>query len=277
MHFLISPEELYHTIADVIIIDTRFELLNPNKGYQLYKEGHIPGAQYFDLNGDLSAKPAKHGGSHPLPPSDTFLKKLAKTGVDRHSTVVIYDQGNAMFAARLYWLLDYYGHNKKYILNGGYQAWKEAEYPVTSVVKRPNKCLTYQAKANPAMVVDIEGVKALQNKEDSVLIDARSLERYLGQTEPLYHKAGHIPGAKCFDWTAVLDEEGKWRSKQELKEYFADLDPEKEIIISCGSGVSACMNYLALTALGYKKVKLYPGSFSDWISYADLPVETKAE
>ncbi|MBM7543111.1 sulfurtransferase [Amphibacillus cookii] len=273
MEFLINANQLYDQISEVVIIDTRFELLNPEKGYQMYKQGHIPGAQYFGLNQDLSARPLEHGGQHPLPDSHAFLDKLSQAGISKDTTVVIYDQGNAMFAARLYWLLDYYGHEKKYILDGGYQAWTDQGFPSTSIVKRPVK-QPYQAEVNQAMVVNIDDVKQQRHSDASILIDARAKDRYLGLTEPLYHKAGHIPGAKCFEWTAVLNEDGKWRSKEELNNYFGDLDPNKEVILSCGSGVSACMNYLALTALGYKNIKLYPGSYSDWISYPELPVET---
>ncbi|WP_017473542.1 sulfurtransferase [Amphibacillus jilinensis] len=273
MEFLINVDQLYDQISGVVIIDTRFELLNPEKGYQMYKQGHIPGAQYFGLNQDMSSKPLEHGGQHPLPDSHVFLDKLSQAGINKDTTVVIYDQGNAMFAARLYWLLDYYGHEKKYILDGGYQAWADQGFPSTSIVKRPVK-QHYQAEVNQAMVVNIDDVKRQRHADTSILIDARAKERYLGLTEPLYHKAGHIPGAKCFEWTAVLNEDGKWRSKEELSNYFGDLDPNNEVILSCGSGVSACMNYLALTALGYKNIKLYPGSYSDWISYPELPVET---
>ncbi|SEN87119.1 thiosulfate/3-mercaptopyruvate sulfurtransferase [Amphibacillus marinus] len=276
MEFLINAQELYEKISDVIIIDTRFELLNPSKGEQLYKEGHIPGAQYFSLHNDLSAQPKKHGGSHPLPDQDVFLGKLSEAGITKQTTVVIYDQGNAMFAARLYWLLEHYGHRSKYILNGGIAAWINAKLPITSVVKRPLR-QNYQEQPDLSMIVNVDDVKASKEVMNTILIDARSRERYLGKSEPLYRKAGHIPGAKCFDWTAVLTAEGKWRSKEELAQIFGELDPNKEIILSCGSGVSACMNYLALTALGYKNVKLYPGSFSDWISYPELPIETKAE
>lgn len=276
MDFLLSAEELYHKLGQVVIIDTRFELLHPTKGKALYQKSHIPGAQYFDLNEDLASPIRKHGGKHPLPDSAAFLAKLGEAGIDQDTTIVIYDQGNAMFAARLHWLLDYYGHKRKYILDGGFTAWEKAGYATTDSIVIPTP-KSYHAEAKQDMIVNIEQVKERQASRDSTLIDARSWERYLGKTEPYYEKAGHIPGAKSFDWQPLLTEQGKWKTKKEIRDYFSELKPGGEIVVSCGSGVSACMNILALRALGYTNVKLYPGSFSDWISYPENKVETKAE
>ncbi|GEN57493.1 thiosulfate sulfurtransferase [Halolactibacillus alkaliphilus] len=272
MTFLIEPETLLKSIDEYTIIDTRFELLDPSKGRELFQTSHIPGAVYFDLNKDLSGVQKKHGGNHPLPDEVVFIEKLRQIGVANDTKVVIYDQGNAMFAARLYWLFDHYQHPTVYVLNGGFDRWEKLNYPVTNVVRRKEKSTTPFVRNNE-LVVDIDYV--IEHKDDFniTLTDARSLERYLGLTEPLYHKKGHIPGAKCYDWQQVLNEDGTWKTKSELESVFKDLSKEDEIILSCGSGVSACMNYLALKFLGYKNVKLYPGSFSDWISYPELPVE----
>ncbi|SDC19903.1 thiosulfate/3-mercaptopyruvate sulfurtransferase [Pelagirhabdus alkalitolerans] len=276
MDFLINADELYNRMEDVVIIDVRFELMNPDKGYELYRQSHIPGAVYFDLNKDLSSERQKHGGYHPLPEQNDLLTKLSKAGVTKDSTIVIYDQGDAMFAARLFWLLDYYNHERKFILDGGFKAWISKGFPTTRVVKRPSRT-SYAAQPIEEMTVDIEQVKQKKDRDDTILLDARSIERFNGEYEPIYDKAGHIPGAKCFDWTFVLNDEGKWKTKEELSAYFEELDPDKEIILSCGSGVSTSMNYLALTALGYKNIRLYPGSYSDWISYPELPIATKKD
>ncbi len=276
MSFLIEPEVLLESIDTYTIIDTRFELMDQTKGQALYEASHIPGAVYFDLNKDLSSVPQTRGGNHPLPDEKVFADKLRAIGITPETKVVIYDQGNAMFAARLYWLFDHYQHPSVKVLNGGFNRWEELQYPVTSVVKRKQTSSTPFVKNND-LVVDIDYV--IEHKDDFniTLTDARSLERYLGQTEPLYHKKGHIPGAKCFDWQQVLNSDGTFKSNAELEEVFKDLNKDEEIILSCGSGVSACMNYLALKSLGYHNVKLYPGSFSDWISHPELPVETKRE
>lgn len=276
MSFLIEPEALLESIDQYTIIDTRFELMDQTKGQALYEASHIPGAVYFDLNKDLSSMPGTHGGNHPLPDEQVFIDKLRAIGITPDTKVVIYDQGNAMFAARLYWLFDYYQHPSVKVLNGGFNRWEEFQYPVTSVVKRKTTSSTPFVKNND-MIVDIDYV--IEHKDDFniTLTDARSLERYLGQTEPLYHKKGHIPGAKCFNWQQVLNSDGTFKSNAELEEVFKELNKDEEIILSCGSGVSACMNYLALKSLGYSNVKLYPGSFSDWISHPELPVETIQE
>ncbi|PXW90885.1 thiosulfate/3-mercaptopyruvate sulfurtransferase [Streptohalobacillus salinus] len=272
MEFLIEPEVLLEKIDGYTIIDTRFELFDPKKGKALYETAHIPGALYFGLNEDLSNAPQTHGGNHPLPDEALFTEKLRRAGIDKDTPVVIYDQGNAMFASRLYWLLDYYQHQSVKILNGGFERWKTLGYPTTSVVQRPQKTSAPFVK-DESFVVDIDYVKRHKDELGITLTDARSLERYLGQIEPLYTKKGHIPGAKCYDWQQVLNSDGTWKSKAELRQVFQDLNPDEEVILSCGSGVSACMNYLALKSIGFKHVKLYPGSFSDWISYPELPVE----
>jgi thiosulfate/3-mercaptopyruvate sulfurtransferase len=185
--------------------------------------------------------------------------------------VVIYDAENGMFAARAWWLLAYYGHEKTYVLDGGYKAWVEQGYDVTA--ENPSIApSSFQPNINLAMTVTMEEVK-VHDPEQSIVIDSRARARYLGETEPLYKKAGHIPGAKNYVWQHVLTDEGVWKSQEQLVEHFGDLPKHKEIIVSCGSGISACPNIIALKQAGFEHVKLYPGSFSDWISYEANPVE----
>ncbi|MHA6253107.1 sulfurtransferase [Oceanobacillus sp. CAU 1775] len=272
---LISVERLNHRLENQLdntrIIDVRFKLTDENAGRKLYLESHIPGAVYLDLNKDLSGRVEKHGGSHPLPDFKTFIKKLGNIGVDEETTVVIYDEGNDMFAARLWWLLEAIGHTKVYILEGGFKHWVASGNKVTSDIPSltPKE---YKATFNEEKIVDIDAVKE-KVAEGTTLIDSRTEDRYLGDFEPLYSKAGHIPGAKNYSWKTVLSDDGKWLKGEGLKQHFSDLNQEEEIIVSCGSGVSACINILALKAAGYKNVKLYPGSFSDWISYPENDIE----
>lgn len=120
-------------------------------------------------------------------------------------------------------------------------------------------------------------MKRKVKQDESVLVDSREKQRYLGEVEPLYSKAGHIPGAKNFFWKDVLKSNGKWKSASELQSHFSSLSHEQEIIVSCGSGVSACPNILALKQAGFKNIKLYPGSYSDWISYPEHEVSTNDE
>ena len=264
-----KPEELR-------IIDTRFELQDPEAGGKAYLQEHIPGAIYMDLNKDLSNPPEVHGGSHPLPDKENFVYKLGKNGICETSTVVIYDEANDMFSARLWWLLHTLGHEKVYVLDGGLQAWKEARYETTTDLPVYIECL-YKPKQQQIATVNINEMKEQMKEEGTVLLDSRAKDRYLGKVEPLYKKAGHIPGAKSYFWKGVLDENGRWKDEQALKQHFSSLSKDDRIIVSCGSGVSACPNIIGLKLAGFQHVKLYPGSYSDWISYDDHEVETSDE
>ncbi|MEC5424595.1 sulfurtransferase [Virgibacillus sp. C22-A2] len=280
MSYLISVNRLKSRLennqGNTVIVDVRFQLNDPDAGRKAYLHNHLPGAVYMDLNKDLSGKPEKHGGNHPLPDTRQFAAKIGKIGIDHETTVVIYDQANDMFAARLWWLLDSMGHEKVYLLEGGYERWVAEGNEVTDEIPGL-KARKFQPVFRENQTVDIEELKEKLKDKSTVLIDSRGIDRYLGMVEPLYGKAGHIPGAKNYFWKDVLNEKGNWKKKEALEEHFASLSKDQEIIVSCGSGVSACPNVLALKSAGYKNVKLYPGSFSDWISYDDNEIEKKEE
>jgi thiosulfate/3-mercaptopyruvate sulfurtransferase len=279
MSYIINVEELVEKITnnpEVVIVDARFQLNDSEAGKRAYKESHLPGAVYFDLEEDLSSKPAKHGGNHPLPDVAVFAEKLGQAGIDQDTTVVVYDKGNDMFAPRFWWDLYYMGHNQVYILDGGFDAWLKAGRPVSKEVLK-KKLKTFIPYVRSDEIVNMERIRQNITSKKATLIDSRGYDRYLGKTEPMYKKAGHIPGAKNYFWMNVLDANGNWKSNLELESHFAKLDKTKEIIVSCGSGVSATPNVIALKMAGFKDVKLYPGSFSDWISYDENEVETKDE
>ncbi|TFJ91508.1 sulfurtransferase [Lentibacillus salicampi] len=269
-------ERLENSSGKTVVVDTRFELTDPDAGRKAYLDGHIPGAVYLDLNKDLSEKAAKHGGSHPLPDMEMFTAKMGHIGIDHDTTVVIYDQQNDMFAARFWWLLQYAGHEDVHLLDGGFEQWVRAGYNITTEVPKL-EATEFKPNFQENAVTDIEEVIEKLANQSATLIDSRSHDRYLGKTEPLYRKAGHIPGAKSFFWKNVLNADGKWKETAELEKNFDSLSKDDEIIVSCGSGVSACPNVLALKSAGFRNVKLYPGSFSDWISYDENNVETKDE
>lgn len=259
---------------NTVIIDARFQLDEQDAGRKAYLEGHIPGAVYLDLNKDLSGKAVKHGGSHPLPDIDMLATNLGHIGIGQETTVVIYDQRNDMFAARCWWLLHYMGHEKVYLLDGGLSAWVEAGNSLTTALPQLVE-RHFQPRLRTSEVANMTDVR--ERSEASVLIDSRSKDRYLGKTEPRYKIAGHIPGAKNFFWKDVLIEDGNWKSDEELQKHFAGIPKDAEIIVSCGSGVSACPNIIALKKAGFQHVKLYPGSFSDWISYEENKIEKEEE
>ncbi|MFC3041649.1 sulfurtransferase [Virgibacillus xinjiangensis] len=280
MPYIINVNRLKNRLqnrqGNTVIIDVRFDLSDPDAGRKMYLQNHLPGAVYLDLEKDLSSRPEKHGGKHPLPDLELFAAKIGNIGIGHETTVIIYDQENDMFAARLWWLLHILGHERTYVLEGGYNKWVEEGNAVTkSLPVLAAKEFRPHLKEN--QTVDIEEVKEKLENEAAVLIDSRSKERYLGKEEPLYKKAGHIPGAKNYFWKDIYKKDGTWKSKGDLQQHFSSLPKDKDIIVSCGSGISACPNILALKMAGFSKVKLYPGSFSDWISYEDNKIETKEE
>lgn len=269
-------QDLMQDKEDIVIVDVRFQLTDPDAGKNAYLEGHIPDAVFLDVNKDLSGQVEKHGGSHPLPDRDTLAYKLGEIGIDQNTTVIIYDENNDMFSARCLWLFHYLGHDNAYILDGGWTKWIEEGNEVTADIPK-KEAKTFKLNPSKNETVDMLDVKQKMEEKSAILIDSRSRERYLGKVEPLYKKSGHIPGAKNYFWENVFDDEGNWKDTKELKRHFVDLPKDEEIIVSCGSGVSACPNILALKQAGFKNVKLYPGSFSDWISYDDNRLETKEE
>ncbi len=280
---------------DLIVADCRFWLDAPEKGRQQYNESHIPRAIYMDLKEDLSAPGSTHGGRHPLPDPEHIAKTFGRAGISQDDRIVIYDDNKGMYAARMWWMLTYMGHTQVYILEQDFSAWKQAGFPVTDEqpVMVPK---TFEARPQPQMVADVEYVRQVSGRlsdksasaihdvdeanayaPKTVLIDSRAHSRYLGLEETMDSKAGHIPGAVNFFWQDVLTETGTLKSQEQLEEHFAGLDRDAEIIVYCGSGVSACPNVVALKQIGYENVKLYPGSWSDWISYEEHVIATGEE
>ncbi len=242
-------------------MDCRFSLQQPNLGRQQYDLNHIPGAYYLDLNKDLAAPVHVHGGRHPLPDPQQFATKLSNMGITAETQVVCYDDSHFAFAARLWWLLQYLGHPKAAVLDGGFTSYQTAGYPVTEEVP-PLRSGNFQPKIQAHRVVDIH---AVAHRPHDVLIDSRDSDRYRGEREPIDPIAGHIPGAVNYPWKAVTDEQGYLKSTQDLRKHWADLE-HSDTIVYCGSGVTACVNLMALAAIGITG-KLYAGSWSDWCSY----------
>lgn len=259
---------------DIVIADCRFDLQDPAAGKIAYEQDRIPGAIYFDLEQDLSAPVHQHGGRHPLPDPEQLADKLGRAGIDETIRVVAYDDQGGALAARFWWQLRYLGHERVYVLNGGYRAWKEADYPIETSAPAVVVPKTFVPRPQPEMLADLTEVRAasasIRSGDDSLaLIDARERDRYLGQVEPLDKAAGHIPGAVERFWKDNLDDSGLWKDEAELQRRFADLKGKKKLIAYCGSGVTACANVLAMSEAGLENVKLYAGSWSDWISYPE--------
>jgi len=271
-HHLVSPAWLFEHLQDdrLVIVDCRFTLGKPSEGYDEYLAGHIPGALYFHLEHDLSGPKGKHGGRHPLPEPEQLIHLFSHAGIDEQTTVIAYDDQDMAYASRLWWLLRYCGHDKVAVLDGGFGAWKRAGYPITDEIPAPRR-RTFVPHMRQEMKVDLAEVK--NRRAGTALLDSRAGERYRGELEPIDPKAGHIPGALHYFYKENLTPEGTMLPAEQLKQRFAPLSAKEEVIVYCGSGVTACVNLLALHQAGRTNAKLYPGSWSDWCSY-DLPVAT---
>lgn len=262
---LIAAKELLDQIGDdaLRIVDCRWYLGKPTDGRDAYEAGHIPGAVYGDLETDLSA-PA-NGGRHPLPGPEAFGATLQRWDISENTRVVAYDDRGGAIAARLWWMLTQQGHAETYVLNGGLQAWLAAGGQLTTdePVRDPH------ADSYPIVPSPWEGTADLSDvagrTADVVVGDARSADRYRGETEPVDAKAGHIPGAISFPMTSNLDGL-EFMQPEALRDAYikAGIDEATDVIMHCGSGVTACHNILAMEIAGLSRPRLYVGSWSDW-------------
>lgn len=262
--------------SDIVIVDCRFTLGQPDAGRLAYKKAHIPRAVYLDLDKDLSSPLSEHGGRHPLPDINVFTDKLGLAGIDQDKRVVIYDDQGGMVASRLWWMLKYTGHQSVYVMDEGFTAWTQAKFPVTTETPIVIP-VRYEPKVQSAMLVDVDTVRRVADHGSAYLIDSREPRRYEGHEEPIDPVAGHIPRAVNYFWKELLDGQGRWISSEDIQKRFAPVPKDKDVIVYCGSGVSACPNVLALDEAGFERVKLYGGSWSDWVSYPENPVSTGKE
>ncbi|WP_306454077.1 sulfurtransferase [Evansella halocellulosilytica] len=270
---LVSPQWLNDHLEEknITIVDCSFDLRNPDIGHQAYVREHIPGAVYVDLEKDLSSNVKKHGGRHPLPSINHFVNTLNRLGIDSTKHVICYDNQGGAMASRLWWMLKYVGHQNVSILEVGFTVWKKQGYPVTAHI--PSQTATnFTPVIQHQMLVTKDDVKEKLRNNQTLLIDSRAHVRYTGEKEEVDPVAGHIPGAVNEDWQNRLLATGEWKSKNQIKEDFKKYrHTNKEIIVYCGSGVTACTNILALAEIGIQS-RLYAGSWSDWISYKNHPI-----
>ncbi|HUB05648.1 MAG TPA: sulfurtransferase [Myxococcales bacterium] len=247
------------------IVDVRWRLGQPGAGRKLYDAGHLPGAVYLDVDGDLAGPPGSGPGRHPLPTPARFAEAMARAGVGDSTRVVAYDDQGGAIAARLWFLLRYFGHETGAVLDGGLAAWPG---PLTADVPAFPRA-PFTARPHPELVVDRQVVA----RGGALVLDARAPERYRGDLEPVDPKAGHIPGALSAPFAGNLDGSGRFLPRERLRERFAALGATagREIIAYCGSGVTACNDLLALELAGVP-AKLYEGSWSDWSSDPAAPV-----
>ncbi|MFH7245807.1 MAG: sulfurtransferase [Spirulina sp.] len=269
----VSAEWLAAHLNDpqVVVIDCRFSLADPQLGQQQYDAGHIPGAWYLNLDQDLSSPVQAHGGRHPLPDWDAFCQRLEQMGVSSTSPqgptqVVIYDASRFAFASRLWWMLKYLGHDAVAVLDGGWNAWQQGGYAVSTEVPEPRSG-QFIPRPQAGWLVDIDHVRRRKDDPGVRLIDSREPARYRGEVEPIDPVAGHIPGASNQCWQEVSTPEGYLLPAAEQSQRWDSLTEAEETIVYCGSGVTACVNLLSQAMADKPLAKLYVGGWSDWCSY----------
>ncbi len=258
-----------------VICDCRHDLADPGAGRRAYVAAHIPSARFVNLDSDLSAPPTGRNGRHPLPSPEKFCETLGRLGIDREKQVVAYDSAGGAFAARLWWLLRWQGHSRVAVLDGGFPKWLAEKRPVSSEAPRIEPVIFHPKPQNNS--VDVRFVETHLGQIDMLLIDARSPERYNGSVEPLDPVAGHIPGALNHFFQNNLDK-GCFKSPEALRHAFSELldkTPPQNVVHTCGSGVTACQNVLAMEIAGLQGSKLYPGSWSEWCSDPQRPMIAK--
>lgn len=257
---------------DLVIVDCRFTLLDPNAGENAYLTSHLPGAAYAHLERDLSDMSPGGEGRHPWPPADMFTAKLSRWGIEPHHQVVAYDDGDGAHAARLWFLLRLLGHEKVAVLDGGWSRWTALGLPVSSAPRTPSAS-HYRAVYDLSRLFDAAALQAhLEN--GGMLVDARAAARFRGDEEPLDRVAGHVPGAVNRPYAMNLVD-GRFKPPMQLADEYRALlgsHTPDQVVMMCGSGVTACHNLLAMERAGLRGAVLYTGSWSGWITDPSRPV-----
>jgi len=262
---------------DIVLLDCRSVLTDPDAGARMFDEGHLPGAFHANLERDLSDMSQVGQGRHPWPRGEAFARTLARWGVGPQTQVVAYDADNGMYAARAWCLLRMIGHTRVAVLNGGLKAWQAAGLPLVADTPVLREDVTpYLGEFEHARLFDHDDVAA-HVEHGGLLVDARAPERFRGEIEPIDPRAGHVPGAVNRPFAANLDAEGRFKPRDELFAEFAALlggRTPSDMVAMCGSGVTACHHLLAMAHAGLTGAKLYKGSWSGWISDPARPVAT---
>jgi thiosulfate/3-mercaptopyruvate sulfurtransferase len=268
--------------ANWLIVDCRHDLVNLAAGREAYAAGHLPNALFADMEHELSgAKRDANGafrGRHPLPEQDAFIELLRSWGVNDDTQVVAYDAHGGMYAARLWWMLRWIGHEAVAVLDGGLPAWQTAGQPVVTDAPAARASGTIAARAPLVTTVDVNAV--LHNVEHGgrQVVDARAPDRFRGENETIDPVGGHIPGAKNRFFKDNLQADSRFKAPEQLKaELGVAVSDPRSAIMQCGSGVTACHNLLALEVAGMPGAALYPGSWSEWSADAKRPIATGAE
>lgn len=275
---LISTAQLAAELAtpNWIIIDCRFTLTDSDAGRLAYAASHIPDARYAHLDQDLSSPVTPQTGRHPLPNPQTLCDTLAKWGIGNSTQVVVYDDSFGSMAVRLWWLLRWLGHQNVALLDGGLPKWTREKRPMSDTPSTITPQI-FNCTPDPSRYVSADDVATMRQSATHRLIDARPEQRFSGEREPIDAVAGHIPGALNWVFEENLDMDGTYLPSVELRENYLRLMDgvaPQDVIHTCGSGVTACHNILAMEVAGLSGSRLYPGSWSEWITDPTRPVAT---
>ena len=274
---LIDPQALGREFASPAwaLFDCRFDLADKARGEMDYRAGHIPGARFAHLERDLSGPVTQASGRHPLPDPVSLCRWLGAQGVGPETQVVAYDDSAGSMAVRLWWLLRWLGHRAVAVLDGGWQAWRNAGLAETTAIRPPAETRPYPGRPNPSMLVTTDQLLADLDSDRWLLLDARTGERFRGEQEPIDPVAGHIPGARSLPLQANLDADGRFLAPERLRQIYGEKlgdHPPSETACLCGSGVTACHDLLAMEIAGLGGARLYAGSWSEWIRDPARPI-----
>jgi thiosulfate/3-mercaptopyruvate sulfurtransferase len=274
---LITPQDVVPHLADEewVVIDCRFDLSAPARGEELYLESHIPGARYAHLDRDLSGEKTGTNGRHPLPTAEQMRERFGAFGIAPGKQVVVYDVDSGMHASRLWWMLRFMGHDAVALLDGGIARWTREGRALRGGKEqwRPGTFVGAPRESWRLSAADVE--RGLQDPS-RILVDARSEERFRGENESLDQQAGHIPGARNFFFQRNLTADKTFKRPDELRAEWQALlrnAPPENVVMYCGSGVTACHNLLALEHAGLGGARIFPGSWSEWSADPSRPVE----
>lgn len=275
---LVTTEDLAAHLADPnwVVLDCRFTLTDTEAGRQAYAKAHIPGARYVHLDEDLSAAPGEGTGRHPLPDPRVLAEKLCAWGIGVNKQVVVYDDSYGAMAVRLWWMMRWLGHPGVALLDGGYPKWLREKRPVDADIPAPHPAAC-ACLPEPSQIVRADEILHASQTGEQLIIDARPDRRFSGEFEPLDPVAGHVPGAINYPFDENLDVDGTFLPPEALRENYQALlngKPAWQVLHMCGSGVTACHNILAMEIAGLPGSRLYPGSWSEWITDPARPIAT---
>ncbi|MEW6323389.1 MAG: sulfurtransferase [Acidobacteriota bacterium] len=278
---LVAPATLAAHLDDSawVIVDCRFDLANPDAGEARYAAGHIPGARYAHLDRDLSGAKTGVNGRHPLPSPEQAAARFGALGIGPGCQVIAYDADMSMYAARLWWMLRWLGHDAVAVLDGGLARWAADGYPLRGGRESWTPA-TFRPAPRRDWCVSARDVAAGLGAGGPLLVDARASDRFRGENETIDPVAGHIPGARNYFYQQNLDPQQRFRSPEALRAAWtavlAGRDP-RESVMYCGSGVTACHNLLALEVAGLPGARLFAGSWSEWSQDPARPIATGDE